>query len=160
MLYDRMWFHKDLFALMLGGGAMSNWGRYLTLLPASNGAWVASGSAYARKIPETVLTCGTAPSPSNACPNSTSPGSSKPATGIPEVPYFSGRGGVTPPRGNNGLPQFFTCLPAASARTAVLAAAEVACGGPGTVWFPDLRRSEAQQRRHGEVLAGGEKYPR
>jgi hypothetical protein len=24
MLYDRMWFHKDLFALTLGGGEMSN----------------------------------------------------------------------------------------------------------------------------------------
>src|SRR5579871_5398204 len=31
MLYDRMWFHKDLFAVTLGGGEMSNYGRYLTL---------------------------------------------------------------------------------------------------------------------------------
>src|SRR5271166_687757 len=30
MLYDRMWFHKDLFAITMGGGEMSNWGRYLT----------------------------------------------------------------------------------------------------------------------------------
>ena len=38
MLYDRMWFHKDLFGLTLGGGEMSNYGRYLTLLPPIDGA--------------------------------------------------------------------------------------------------------------------------
>jgi hypothetical protein len=62
-----------------------------------------------------------------------------------DVPYFAGRGGVTPPGGNNGLPQYYTCSSGATAGTANLAAAQVACGGgPGSVWFPDLRRSEAK----------------
>ena len=46
MLYDRMWFHKDLWAITLGGGEMSNWGRYLTLLPPINGADAVTGSPY------------------------------------------------------------------------------------------------------------------
>ena len=51
MLYDRMWFHKDLFALTLGGGQMSNPGRYLTLLPPIDGAWAASGTPYFTENP-------------------------------------------------------------------------------------------------------------
>ena len=51
MLYDRMWFHKDLFGLTLGGGDMSNYGRYLTLLPPIDGAWAASGTPYFTENP-------------------------------------------------------------------------------------------------------------
>ena len=38
MLYNRWWFKKDTYGLTLGGGAMANPGRYLTLLPPINGA--------------------------------------------------------------------------------------------------------------------------
>ena len=48
MAYNRYWFHKDLWAITLGGGEMSNWGRYLT--------------------------CGTARSPCSTCRRSISPG--------------------------------------------------------------------------------------
>jgi hypothetical protein len=51
MLYDRMWFHKDLLALTLGGGEMSNWGRYLTLLPPIDGAHAVSGTPYFTENP-------------------------------------------------------------------------------------------------------------
>ena len=62
-----------------------------------------------------------------------------------DVPYFAGRGGVTPPGGNNGEPQYYTCTSGATSGTANLAGAEAACGGGlGSVWFPDLRRSEAK----------------
>jgi hypothetical protein len=58
------------------------------------------------------------------------------------VPYFSGREGITPPGGNNGAPQYYACSSGASSGTASLAAAEAACGGgSSSVWFPDLRRS-------------------
>src|ERR1700723_1596644 len=46
MLYNRFWFDKDLFAITVGGGAMSNPGRYLVLLPPINGADAVSGSPY------------------------------------------------------------------------------------------------------------------
>jgi hypothetical protein len=62
-----------------------------------------------------------------------------------DVPYFAGRRGVTPPGGNNGLPQDYTCASGASALTADLATAETNCGGgSSSVWFPDLRRSETK----------------
>ena len=43
MIYDRTWFKKDRYAITLGGGVMSNPGRYLTLLPPINGATATSG---------------------------------------------------------------------------------------------------------------------
>ena len=33
MLYNRLWFHKDLYGFTLGGGKINNPGRYLVLLP-------------------------------------------------------------------------------------------------------------------------------
>jgi len=60
-----------------------------------------------------------------------------------DIPYFAGRGGVTPPGGNNGAPAAYVCSTGATSGTANLAAAETACGGGlSSVWFPDLRRSE------------------
>ncbi len=37
MLYNRFWFHNDLFGLTVGGGQINNPGRYLVLLPPING---------------------------------------------------------------------------------------------------------------------------
>jgi hypothetical protein len=59
------------------------------------------------------------------------------------VPYWTGRGGITPPGGNNGAPGSFVCSNGSSAGTPDLASAYQACGGPGSVWFPDLRRGQA-----------------
>src|SRR6202030_1776282 len=44
MLYDRTWFDHDHYGLTLGGGAISNPGRYLVLVPPINGATAASGA--------------------------------------------------------------------------------------------------------------------
>jgi hypothetical protein len=41
MIYNRLWFHKDLYALTLGGGQINNPGHYLVLLPPINGATAA-----------------------------------------------------------------------------------------------------------------------
>jgi hypothetical protein len=60
-----------------------------------------------------------------------------------DLPYWSGRGGITPPGGNNGSPGDFACATGVSSGTNVLAAAETACGGGiGSVWFPDLRTGQ------------------
>ena len=68
MAYNRWWFHKDIFAITLGGGEMNNAGRYLTLLPPIDGAWAAVGSAYFPEAPgSNGLICMTAPSPSITC---------------------------------------------------------------------------------------------
>ena len=38
MAYNRVWWHKDLFGLTLGGGQISNPGRYLALVLPVNGS--------------------------------------------------------------------------------------------------------------------------
>jgi hypothetical protein len=67
MLYDRAWFHKDLFAVTLGGGEMNNTGRYLTLLPPIDGAWAASGTPYFTENPANRPKCGIVRSISSTC---------------------------------------------------------------------------------------------
>jgi hypothetical protein len=60
------------------------------------------------------------------------------------VPYWSGRGGITPPGGVNGFPQYFACSNGTSSGQMTLGPAEAACGGGlSSVWFPDLRRDES-----------------
>jgi hypothetical protein len=145
MLYNRMWFHKDLFAVTMGGGQMNNPGRYLTLLPPINGAWAASGTPYFTENPGQRAHMWDSTVNFQYMPRQYITWWAEVGYRHADVPYFAGRGGVTPPGGNNGLPQFYTCQSGATSGTANLAAAEVACGGgPGSVWFPDLRRSEAK----------------
>jgi hypothetical protein len=144
MLYDRIWWHKDMFALTLGGGYMNNPGRYLTLLPPINGASAASGTPYFTEnagqqshmwdstvtlqyMPKQYITWWTEFSYRHS-----------------DIPYFAGAGGVTPPGGNNGSPQYYTCTSGATAGTADRPTANANCGGAGSVWFPDLRRSESK----------------
>jgi hypothetical protein len=145
MLYNRMWFHKDLFALTIGGGQMNNTGRYLTLLPPINGAWAASGTPYFTENPGDKAHMWDSTINFQYMPRQYITWWVEVGYRHSDVPYFAGRGGVTPPGGNNGFPQFFTCSSGKTSGTADLAAAEVACGGgPGSLFFPDLRRSEAK----------------
>ena len=51
MLYNRLWFHKDLYGFTLGGGKINNPGRYLVLLPPINGATATSGTPYFTENP-------------------------------------------------------------------------------------------------------------
>ena len=141
MAYNRYWFHKDLMAITLGGGEMSNWGRYLTLLPPIDGAWAATGSAYFPELPGQRAHMWDSTVTFQYMPKEYITWWTEAGYRHSDIPYFAGRGGVTPPGGDNGLPQYFTCSTGATAGTADLAAAQAACGSAG-VWFPDLRRSE------------------
>jgi hypothetical protein len=144
MLYDRYWFHKDLLAITLGGGEMSNWGRYLTLLPPIDGATAASGSAYFTELPGQRAHMWDSTVTLQYMPKQYITWWAEVGYRHSDIPYFAGRGGVTPPGGNNGTPQYYTCANGSSSGTGTLAAAQTACGGAGDVWFPDLRRSEAK----------------
>jgi hypothetical protein len=145
MAYDRYWFHKDLFAVTLGGGEMSNWGRYLTLLPPIDGAWASTGSVYFPQLPGQRAHMWDSTVTFHYMPKQYITWWAEVGYRHSDIPYFAGRGGVTPPGGNNGAPQYYTCMSGASAGTAVLSAAETACGGGlSSVWFPDLRRSETK----------------
>ncbi|MHB8525265.1 MAG: hypothetical protein ACYDD2_03810 [Candidatus Acidiferrales bacterium] len=62
------------------------------------------------------------------------------------VPYWSGRGGITPPGGNTGSPEDFVCNNGISSGETVLASATAFCTSPqqnSSVWFPDLRKNES-----------------
>ncbi len=145
MLYDRMWFHKDTIGLTLGGGDMSNYGRYLTLLPPINGADAVSGTPYFTENPGQKAHMWDSTVTLQYMPKQYITWWAEVGYRHSDVPYFAGRGGVTPPGGNTGSPADFVCASGGSAGTGNLAAAQAACGGgPNSVWFPDLRRSEAK----------------
>ena len=46
MAYARLWAYHDRHAITIGGGEMNNPGRYLTLVPAINGATATTGTPY------------------------------------------------------------------------------------------------------------------
>ena len=146
MVYDRMWWHKDTLALTLGGGAMSNYGRYLTLLPPINGADAVTGSPYFPESPGSKAHMWDSTVNLQYMPKQYITWWAEAGYRHSDVPYFAGRGGVTPPGyplgGTNGSPSQYVCQSGAASGATDLATATVNCGGAGSVWFPDLRRSE------------------
>ncbi len=145
MLYNRMWFHKNLFGLTLGGGQMSNYGRYLTLLPPIDGADAVSGTPYFTENPGQKAHMWDSTVTLQYMPREYITWWGEVGYRHADIPYFAGRGGVTPPAGDNAFPQYYTCMSGITSGTANLSAAETACGGGlSSVWFPDLRHSEAK----------------
>ena len=143
MLYDRTWFRRDKLALTLGGGQMTNTGRYLTLLPPINGADAISGTPYFTENPGQKAHMWDSTVTLQYMPKEYLTWWTEVGYRHADIPYFAGRGGVTPPGGNNGFPQYFTCNTGATAGTADPVAAQAACFGAGGIWRPDLRRSQA-----------------
>jgi len=148
MLYDRYWWNKDKYAITLGGGEMSNWGRYLTLLPPIDGADAVTGSVYFPEVPGSRAHMWDSTVTLQYMPKQYITWWAEVGYRHADIPYFAGRGGVTPPGfplgGTNGYPQYYTCMSGATSGTSDLGAATAACGGAGSVWFPDLRRSETK----------------
>ena len=104
MAYNRLWLNHDVLALTIGGGAIKNPGRYLVLLPPINGATASSGTPYFTENPgdqfsawDTSITFDYMPS---QFVTFRLEGNHRAAN----VPYFAGRGGVTPQNGNTGAP--------------------------------------------------------
>ena len=125
MLYNRFWFHRDLFGITLGGGYITNPGRYLVLLPPVNGATSFSGTPYFTENPGDKFRGWDTSATFDYMPvqfitfrwEYDYRGSS--------VPYFAGKGGVTPPGGNSGAP-----------------GSSITDANGNIIWFPDLRKSE------------------
>ena len=147
MFYNRVWWDKDKYAFTLGGGQMSNPGRYLTLLPPINGATATSGTPYFTENPGDPYTAWDGTGTFDYMPNQYITFRTELGYRHSSVPYWTGRGGITPPGGNTGSPQFYACAAGGSAGTNDLPTAEANCGGPvgktTAVWFPDLRRGQA-----------------
>src|ERR1700678_2697683 len=152
MLYNRFWFKRDRYAMTVGGGQINNPGRYLVLDPPINGETAESAAINAPYF------TGNPSDPFKAWDSSVT-FDYMPSQYITfrweydyrhaSVPYWSGRGGVTPPGPggvpytNNGFPEYFACNDGNSSMQETLTAAQTACGSQGSsVWFPDLRRDE------------------
>jgi Putative beta-barrel porin-2, OmpL-like. bbp2 len=147
MFYNRFWFHHDLFGLTLGGGKINNPGRYLVLLPPINGEsaiTAATNSPYFTENPGDPFKAWDSSITFDYMPKQYITFRWEYDYRHANVPYWSGRGGITPPGGNNNFPQFFACSNGASSGQTALGPAETACGGgPSSVFFPDLRRDES-----------------
>lgn len=102
MIYNRLWFHKDLYAFTLGGGAINNPGRYLVLLPPINGATAAPGTTYFTENPGDPYKALDASATADYMPSQYITFRWEYNYRAANVPYFSGSGGVTPPGGNTG----------------------------------------------------------
>ncbi|HXC20984.1 MAG TPA: TonB-dependent receptor [Steroidobacteraceae bacterium] len=138
MLYDRTWFHNDLYAITLGGGFMNNPGRYLALTPPINGATAATGSPYFTQQPGQKLYQWDSQLNLQYMPKDWITWWTEVTFRHSSVPYWSGQGGITPPGGNNGSPA--SCVGGgADAATGQCSSGD---------WFPDLRTREI-------VLGGG-----
>jgi putative OmpL-like beta-barrel porin-2 len=147
MFYNRFWFHHDLFGLTLGGGQINNPGRYLVLVPPINGAsaiTAATSAPYFTGNPGDPFKAWDTSFTFDYMPKQYITFRWEYDYRHASVPYWTGRGGITPPGGNNGSPEFFACSNGATSGQTSLAAAETACGGGiSSVWFPDLRRDES-----------------
>ena len=104
MLYNRLWFHKDLYGFTLGGGKINNPGRYLVLLPPINGANAASGTPYFTENPGDPYKAWDMSGTFDYMPSQYITFRWEYDHRAANVPYFSGSGGITPPGGNTGAP--------------------------------------------------------
>jgi hypothetical protein len=119
MFYNRFWFHKDLYAVTLGGGKINNPGRYLVLLPPINGATAVTGTPYFTQNPGDPFKAWDASATFDWMPSQYITFRWEYNHRAANVPYFSGSGGITPPGGNTG-----------------------ALGSVVPGWTPDLRKTE------------------
>lgn len=101
MTYQRFWFHKDLFAVTVGGGAINNPGRYLVLVPPINGATAFSGAApFFTASPGDPFKAFDFQATFDVMPNEFVTFRTEYNHRGSNVPYFNGRNGMTPPGGN------------------------------------------------------------
>ncbi len=155
MMYQRFWFKKDLFAITLGGGQMNNPGRYLTLLPPINGATAVTGSPYFTENPGDRAQMHDGTFTFDYMPSQFITFRWETGYRFADIPYWTGRGGITPPGGDNGAPAQYACANGAASGygygTANLASAETYCNltqgvGSGAnssaIWWPDLRKDQ------------------
>jgi hypothetical protein len=104
MFYNRLWFHKDVYAVTIGGGAINNPGRYLVLLPPINGATAFSGTPYFTENPGDPFKAWDASLTFDYMPSQYVTFRWEYNHRATNVPYFSGPGGITPDGGNTGPP--------------------------------------------------------
>jgi hypothetical protein len=160
MFYNRFWFKKDLFGLTIGGGVLDNPGRYLTLLPPINGADAVSGSPYFTTNPGDKYKAWDNSVTFDWMPKQYITFRWEYGYRHADQPYFTGRGGITPPGGNTGSPGSYVCTNGATSTVSTFApsgngfavdnatgAVQANCAAIGmNAWQPDLRKNEPSLR--------------
>jgi hypothetical protein len=152
MLYNRFWFDKDQYAITVGGGAMANPGRYLTLLPPINGADAITGSPYFTQNPGDPYKAWDGSVTFSWMPRQYITFLTEFGYRHANVPYWTGRGGITP--GDNLFP---STIPNPGGGSVIgtttfvpgpfLSATPGFTCVPGSAGFcPDLRRDEPSIR--------------
>jgi len=148
MLYNRFWFHHDLFGVTLGGGKINNPGRYLVLLPPINGEsaiTASTNSPYFTENPGDPFKAWDSSVTFDYMPKQYITFRWEYDYRHANVPYWSGRGGITPPGGNVGLATDYVCNNGVNSGETALGPATTFCSSApqnSSVWFPDLRRDE------------------
>jgi hypothetical protein len=165
MAYQRFWFKKDVWAITLGGGQMTNPGRYLTLLPPINAATAVTGTPYFTENPGDRAQMHDGTFTLDYMPSQFITFRWETGYRFSDIPYWTGHGGITPPGGDNGSPADYQCAAGGDAGagyfpTAAGAAAGFTtgqaqaisncigagqnAGGSGTaaLWWPDLRKDQ------------------
>lgn len=120
MLYNRFWF-GERHAVTVGGGAITNPGRYLVLMPPINGATAATGTPYFTQNPGDPFHAWDGSVTYDYMPSQFLTMRAEFNRRGANVPYFAGPSGVTPPGGNQGAP-----------------------GSSVPGWSPDLRKTESR----------------
>ena len=153
MMYQRFWFKKDIWAVTLGGGQMTNPGRYLTLLPPINGATAVTGTPYFTENPGDRVQQHDGTITLDYMPSQFITFRLESGYRYSDIPYWTGHGGITPPGGNNGTPTQYACANGSASGYGYgnLGSAEKACFASGngtsatnqnTIWWPDLRTNQ------------------
>jgi len=111
MIYERFQFKHDLYGVTLGGGYLNNPGRYLTLLPPINGATAVTGTPYFTENAGDKYHAYDFTATFDYMPSQWLTFRGEMGYRHSDVPYWSGRGGITPPgtQGNTGNPQEYVC---------------------------------------------------
>ena len=125
MVYNRFWFAHDKFGATIGGGVVTNPGRYLVLLPPINGATATTGTPYFPEAPGQKFKAYDFQVTFDWMPTQFVTWRAEFTQRGANVPYFTGPGGLTPPNPTTGS---FTNY-----------------GYPGNTvpgWQPDLRKEE------------------
>jgi hypothetical protein len=104
MFYNRAWFDHDVFGVTVGGGAISNPGRYLVLLPPINGATAFTGTPYFTESPGDAFHAWDLSATLDYMPDQFTTFRAELVHRAASVPYFAGPEGATPPEGNSGPP--------------------------------------------------------
>lgn len=146
MLYNRIWWDNNRYALTIGGGAYNNPGRYLALTPPINGATAATGTSYFSQSPGMKLFQWDTQINFQYMPSDWITWWTEATFRHSNVPYWTGARGITAPgalpsgsgaaSGNvNGVPGGLVCNDGTAANAS-------ACANDGGVWQPDLRTRE------------------